>query len=253
MRSLAPRLPLLLSALLILLFAACSAPAAAPAAPVAEAPAPAEAAASGSDAEMPSVNPADQAPEATSQPAAEGTRTFRLLPEQSVMQYQVEEEFLGQPVPFVTAIGATSVLDGEVTLAFAGNTVAIERGTFTADISTLTSDRPRRDQAIHDRWLESAQYPLATFKADDVQHLPADAALGKDVTFQVAGDMTIRAVTDPITWSMTARVDGDTLAGTATTYFLMRDYGFEPPDIAGMLKVTDGVSVTVDFVAQELQ
>jgi hypothetical protein len=48
-------------------------------------------------------------------------------------------------------------------------------------------------------------------------------------------------------------VDGDTLAGTATTFFLMKDYGFDPPDIAGMLKVTDGVSVTVQFVAQEVK
>ena len=49
---------------------------------------------------------------------------------------------------------------------------------------------------------------------------------------------------------MTAKVDGDTLSGTGVTSLLMKDFGFDPPDIAGMLKVTDGVSVTVKFVAQ---
>jgi len=65
--------------------------------------------------------------------------------------------------------------------------------------------------------------------------------------------MTIREVTNPLTWDMTASIDGDTLAGTATTFFYMKDYGFDPPDIAGILRVTDGVTVTVDFVAQEVQ
>ena len=202
---------------------------------------------------MPAVNPADQAPEATSQPPTEGVRTFRIVPEQSTAQYQVEEEFLGQPVPFVTAIGKTNALAGEVALAFAGNTVAIESGNFTADISTLTSDRPRRDGAIRDRWLESGKYPMATFVATEVANLPADAALGEEVSFQVTGDMTIRTVTKPITWAMTARIDDTTLSGTATTFLLMRDYGFEPPDIAGMLKVTDGVTVTVAFAAEEVK
>jgi hypothetical protein len=41
------------------------------------------------------------------------------------------------------------------------------------------------------------------------------------------------------------------LTGAATTFFTMRDYGFDPPDVAGILRVTDGVTVTVNFVAQE--
>jgi polyisoprenoid-binding protein YceI len=63
--------------------------------------------------------------------------------------------------------------------------------------------------------------------------------------------MTIREVTNPQTFDVTARLDGNTFTGTATTYLLMRDYGFEPPSILGMLQVTDGVTVTVTFVATE--
>lgn len=80
--------------------------------------------------------------------------------------------------------------------------------------------------------------------------MPADASMGEEVGFQVRGDLTIREITQPVTWDMTAAIDGDTLSGTATTLIYMRDFGFEPPDIAGMLRVSDGVTVTVVFVAE---
>lgn len=252
-------------ALLAALLAAC----AGAAAPAAEAPAAEEAAAAAqesaaSDIEMPQPDPADQAQEATVEPGGAATiesplnvenvpavRTFQLVPGASTMQYFVEEEFFGQAVPFITAVGQTTALTGAVTLRFVDDGVTIDNSVFTADISTLTSDRPRRDQAIRERWLESSRFPLATFVATEVAALPAGAAFGQDVRFQVQGDMTIRDVTNPLTWQMTARIDGGLLTGAATTFFTMRDYGFDPPDVAGILRVTDGVTVTVNFVAEE--
>ncbi len=65
--------------------------------------------------------------------------------------------------------------------------------------------------------------------------------------------MTIREITKPQTFAVTARLDGDTFTGTATSYVLMQDYGFEPPSILGVLEVTDGVTVTVNFTAAENQ
>jgi polyisoprenoid-binding protein YceI len=252
----------LLPVLLVLVLAACAAPAAAPASS-GEAAAPAAAAAGATEAaaavagdiEAPPVDPAEAASEATAVPAVDqdGGRVFRIVPEASVAQYAVEEEFFGQAVPFVTAVGKTNAFNGEVTLDIRGNTVAITAGQFTVDLSTLTSDRPRRDRAIREEWLESNKYPTATFVATGIGDLPADAALGQDVAFDVTGNLTIRDVTQPVTWAMTARLDGATLSGVGTTTLLMRDFGFEPPDIAGILKVTDGVSVTVTYVANEVK
>ncbi|MEI2726769.1 MAG: YceI family protein [Verrucomicrobiota bacterium] len=110
--------------------------------------------------------------------------------------------------------------------------------------------RPRRDARLRTSWLESDRYPQAEFVATEIVGMPADAALGEEVSFQVRGDLTIRDITQPVTWDVTAAIDGDTLSGTATTLIYMRDFGFEPPDIAGMLRVTDGVTVTVVFVAK---
>ena len=237
-----------------------SAPAAAAAA-TAEAAAPAAEAASGSDTQAPQVSPADQAPEATPMgdggtnktAGSAGQRVFAIVPEQSQAQYAVEEEFFGQAIPFVTAVGKTNAIDGSVTLDFADGGVSIANSTFTVDLSTLKSDSGRRDRAIRERWLESSKYPLATFVATGVENLPPDADFGKDVAFQVVGDMTVRDTTKPLTWDMTARLDGETLTGNASTFLYMNDFGFDAPDIAGILKVTDGVTVTVQFTAQEMK
>jgi polyisoprenoid-binding protein YceI len=262
---------ILLAAGIVLAGCGGAAPAAAPAAESAATEAAAEAAAAapeqsaGTDTEAPQVSPADQAPEATpvAATAAGGTasavtdgatqRLFAIVPEQSQAQYAVEEEFFGQAVSFVTAIGKTNSIDGSIALDFANGDVTIANSAFTVDISTLASDSGRRDRAIRERWLESSRFPLATFVANDVQNMPGDADFGKDVSFQVLGDMTIREVTQPLTWDMTARLDGETMTGNASTFLYMRDFGFEPPDMAGILKVTDGVTVTVQFAAQEIQ
>ncbi len=195
---------------------------------------------------------APPAPEAASagETAAE-LRTFQIVSEESETFYQVEEEFFNRPIQFFNPIGRTQAIDGEFQLSFDGSQVQLADNQFTVDLRTLASDDPRRDGRIRDEWLESNTYPWAEFKATAIEDFPPGAAEGQNVSFKVTGDMTIREVTRPQTFDVTARLDGDTFTGTAITSLLMRDYGFEPPEILGMLKVTDGVTVTVNFVARE--
>ena len=50
-------------------------------------------------------------------------------------------------------------------------------------------------------------------------------------------------------FDVTGTLAGDTVTGTATTQILMKDFGFDPPSVAGILTVQDGVTVTVNFTA----
>lgn len=181
------------------------------------------------------------------------TRTFTIDPAQSSVSYQVDEEFLGQNLGFVKTVGKTSTIDGSIDIGVDNGTIALGDNQFTVDLRTLTSDSGRRDNAIKDRWLESNKYPWAVFKATEVSDVSPDAALGQDVSFKLKGDLTVREIPLPVVWDVTAKLDGDTLTGTATTLVKMADYGFDAPDIAGMLKVTDGVTLTLNFVANAAQ
>jgi polyisoprenoid-binding protein YceI len=179
------------------------------------------------------------------------TRTFRLVPGSSKASYAVEEEFFNQAVNFFTAVGTTQAIEGEFTANVEGNQVTLGDNRFVVDLRTLTSDSSRRDNRIREQWLESNTYPLAEFVATGLEGFPENVAEGQDISFKVVGDMTIREVTRPLTFETTARLEGNTITGTSTTQLLMRDFGFEPPSILGMLEVTDGVTVTVEFMAVE--
>lgn len=185
--------------------------------------------------------------------ASANLRAFQIVPEQSEATYQVQEEFFNRPVNIVNPIGRTQAIEGNFQLTLSGNQVQLADNQFKVDLRTLTSDEARRDNRIRDEWLESNTYPWAEFKATAIEDFPANAAEGQDVSFKVTGDMTIREITKPQSFAVTARLDGDTFTGTATSYVLMQDYGFEPPSILGVLEVTDGVTVTVNFTAAESQ
>jgi polyisoprenoid-binding protein YceI len=240
----------ILAAALLGVLAACgsstSQPAAAPtAAPAAEAPAAAQ------PADAPTAAPAAEA--ATSAPAASGAtgsaRTFTIVPEQSEASYEVQEQFLSRDLPN-QAIGKTNAVEGEFQISLDGKPSG-QVTKITVDLSKLTSDESRRDNRIRQQWLESSKYPNAVFTSTDAQGLPDSYTEGQEVSFKLTGNMTIRDVTKPVTFDVTGKLEGDTITGSATTQILMKDFGFDPPSIAGMLTVKDGVTVRLNFIAKE--
>jgi polyisoprenoid-binding protein YceI len=120
----------------------------------------------------------------------------------------------------------------------------------TVDLRTLTSDEDRRDNSIRGRWLESDKYPYATFVSTNAQVLSGSYNSGQQVSFKLTGDMTIHGVTRQETFNVSGKLAGDTITGTATSLVYMKNYGFDPPNIFGMLTVTDGVAITLNFTAK---
>ncbi len=202
----------------------------------------------------PTLAPATPSPDATPLPAATlapssgSARTFSVVSDQTSASYAVEETFLNDNNRLATAIGQTSQVSGDLVLDYADPSRS--SGSFSVDISTLTSDSARRDNAIRGRWLESATYPLATFVIRSVTGLPADPQEGQPITFKMQGEMTVRQATRAVEWEVTATLNGDTLTGTATTFIMMADFGVTPPDIGGVLRVKDGVTLTLNFTMQ---
>ncbi len=177
------------------------------------------------------------------------TKVFRIVPGESQATYEVGETFLNQQNRFAVAVGVTTEINGEITAVFS-NPPASTIGTVTVDISQLTSDSSRRDDAIRKRWLESATYPLAVFNPDTVEGLPAAYVEGEDYSFSVSGDLTVHEVTKPVSFAVTANLQGDTLFGTATSTIRMSDFGVGPISIAGILNTEDEVKLTLNFIAR---
>ncbi len=203
-----------------------------------------------SSAATPATDPTTAAP-TTAAPTTAAAQVYRIDAAQSVATYTVSETFLDDN-RVGDAIGTTSAIAGDILIDRA-NPSASQIGEIVVDISQLTSDSERRDNAIRRNWLESAKYPLATFNNGTISDLPGTLSEGTPFTFKITGDMTIHDTTSPVIWNVTMTLDGNTLRGSATTEFKMSDFNVQAPDIAGIVKAEDDVLLTLDIVANAVQ
>lgn len=203
---------------------------------------------------------------AESAPAGEG-RTFTLGAAADVSQtfvvtaasqasYMVNEEFLvdalsklGIAAGRAVVVGTTPGVTGEIRLNF-GRPDLVEAAQFTVDMTGLRTDQNRRDNWLRDNAIQTARFPEATFVATAVSGLPATYTEGEEISFQLTGDLTVRDVTNQVTFDVVAALAGNTLRGTATLPLQMTDFGIQPPDFANTLTVANSFSIEVVIVAQ---
>jgi polyisoprenoid-binding protein YceI len=83
-----------------------------------------------------------------------------------------------------------------------------------------------------------------------VTGLPESVTEGQSYSFKVTGNLTAHNVTKPVTFDVTASLNGTTVTGTATTTIKMSDFGVGPITLAGMLQTQDDVKLSMQFVAR---
>ncbi len=208
-------------------------------------------------AEPAAAAPAAEAPSQGSGEAVSGQRTFVIVPAESKASYLVDEEFfagaldkLGIAAGLADVVGSTQEIEGQITLNLDNLGEALGENTFTVKMNTLQTNRDDRDKWIRENGPRFNDYPLATFTATSIEGAPASYNDGDEVSFKLAGDLTIRDVTQPATFDVTATLAGDTLTGVATTRTQMSSFGIEPPNFANTLTVADEFGIEVQFTAK---
>jgi len=178
-----------------------------------------------------------------------GLERYVIVPAESQAIYRVGEVFFQEGNQFGVAVGTTHAIQG-VVLIDRADLRRSRVGTITVDLSRLQSDHSRRDNMIRRNWLESERFPLAVFTPTQIQGLPEGYLLGREIRVQIMGTLRIREVTRPSSFACKLRFDGTTLTGIATTTIHMTDFGFEPPEILGVLKAENEAKLEIDFVAR---
>jgi len=206
---------------------------------VAEEEAPAEVAA-------PTEAPAAEPTAADAATAPEGATVYAIDPARSEARYEVGETFF-EDNRFAVAVGRTKGISGQVVVDTT-NPSASRVDAIEIDVSQLASDSDRRDRFLTERALGSLEFPTARFVGTEIVGMPEDPRMDEPVSFQIAGDLTVRDVTLPVTWDVTATLGADALTGTATTQVLMSAYGIGPIQIM-QLGTEDEVALVFDFVA----
>jgi polyisoprenoid-binding protein YceI len=151
----------------------------------------------------------------------------------SFVGYRVQEELAN--VGAATAVGRTPDVTGSVTVA--GTTVTA--ADFSANLTTLQSDKPQRDGQLQRQALETNTYPSATFKLTqpiDLGSVPAD---GQVVQATATGDLTIHGVTKSVQIPVQAKLSGDVVTVAGSTDIVFADYGMSSPRAFVVLSIDD--------------
>jgi polyisoprenoid-binding protein YceI len=172
----------------------------------------------------PTLSEREAAPTAT--PGASTTEFEVVQGVDGFVGYRVREEFIG--FGFKDAVGRTPDVSGTATV----ESEAITAADLEADLTTLTSDDGRRDNALRDRGLESGQFPDARFVLTEPVILTRRRATAR-------GRLTLHGETRPIQVRLSSQRVGDDveMAGSAPIKF--DQFGIEPPSVAGFVTVED--------------
>lgn len=150
----------------------------------------------------------------------------------SIVGYRVHETLLGQSN---TATGRTSSVTGSLTVA--GDTVTA--GSFSADLTSVASDKSQRDHQFQGRIMNTATYPTATFKLTQPIALGSEPADGVTVTRQATGDLTLHGVTKSITFAVSVKKTGSTIAASGSVPIVFADYNIANPSFGGTVTTDD--------------
>lgn len=169
---------------------------------------------------------------------------LELAPSGNEARYRVREQLANISFP-TDAVGTTRAVTGAIIIGDDG-TIAPE-SKITVDLTTLKSDRERRDMFIQGRTLETAQYPTAILVPTGARGLPKPLPSSGPFEFELDGDLTVHGVTRPTTWQVSAQTTDSGYVGTAKTHFTFGTFGLTQPRVMVVLSVEDDIRLEYDF------
>jgi polyisoprenoid-binding protein YceI len=153
--------------------------------------------------------------------------TWAVTPQRSQVGYRVKEVLFGQSTE---AVGRTGDVTGQV--AIQGTTVS--SGSFTVDMTTVTSPESRRDSQFNGRIMNTSSFPTATLTLTqpiDLGEVPADLA---EITRKANADLTLRGVTKPVTFDVKARRNAGAIEVNGSIPITFADWNIPNPTTAGI-------------------
>ena len=184
------------------------------------------------------TTPTDTAPTDTAPAPADGFDGDWTPTTASDFGYRVDEVIAGVNV---TAVGRSNEIEGLLTVDGTQVTVV----DIEVLIENITSDDSRRDGQFTGRIMNAAEFPTANFSLTEPIELGAVPAPGEQVTATATGELTLRGVTNPVTFDVTAEATADRIGVLGSIPVLFEDYGIDNPSFGAIETEDDGL---VEFV-----
>ena len=152
----------------------------------------------------------------------------------SVAGYRVREQLAGLSAES-DAVGRTDAVTGSITIETAGSTSTLTAGTLTVDTTSITSDKPQRDDRLKREGLQTDTYPTATFTLTKPVAIPAAALTGTASDVTLTGDLTLHGVKKSVDIPAKAQLVNGTIQVAGSLSFPLSDYGMTAPNIGGFI------------------
>lgn len=201
--------------------------------------------------EEPQATPAAAAAETVNESAAQRI-LYRIDSSNSEVTFAMQEDLRGVRTDVV---GTTNEVAGDIILDFT-NPAASQIGTIRINARTLATDSEFRNRALRSEILQSAsdEYEFIEFVPTAITGLPESVTMGETYNFEITGNLTIAAQTKEVSFTAAVTPESDTqLSGSAQATVLYADWGISIPNAPGVANVTEDVTLTIDFVAQQAE
>jgi polyisoprenoid-binding protein YceI len=151
----------------------------------------------------------------------------------SQVGYRVDEVLFGQNV---TAVGRTSAVTGEVTIA----DLTVTTARFEVDMTTVTSDEPKRDARFASRIMDTLNYPTSAFVLDTPIELAAESTSGS-TSHAARGTLTLRGASKSVDLTVTSSFSDGRIVVVGEIPIVFADFGIPNPSIPGISTEDSGV------------
>ena len=179
--------------------------------------------------------------------SAAGVR-LTVAPSGNQVRYRVREQLVGRDLPN-DAVGETAAVSGSIVLDDAGRVVR-DQSRIVVDVTGLTSDSDRRDGYVQRRLLEGEQHPTVTLVPAEIHGLTGAIPTSGTANLHLMGELTVKGVTRPTAWQVSANFNGNQITGSAATAFTFEEFGLTQPRVPVLLSVADTIRLEYDFTLQ---
>lgn len=175
------------------------------------------------------------------------SNVYRIQQTDSKVEFSINELLYGKPK---LVIGTTNQVAGDISLS---KDSQINIGELKISASTFVTDSTQRNGALA-RLILHADKPeneYIIFKPTS-NDLKESIVLGKEVVFNVSGDLTISGVTKPATFKVVANVTADSITGTAEATVKRGDFNLIIPNFSFLANVDESFKVNLTIVAKKI-
>jgi polyisoprenoid-binding protein YceI len=177
---------------------------------------------------------------------------FAIVPEESEVRFGLNELLRGQPT---RVIGRTDQIAGQIRVDFT-NPAQSQVGIIRINVRTMVTDQEMRNRAIRSQILQSAQdeFEFSQFEPTSIDGMPDSITIGEPFTFSMTGNLTVRDITNPVTFSVTVTPVSETeITGNATAQVMRGDYNLVIPNVPSVADVSEEVDLEIDFTARAVE